>query len=255
MRDNPRMLPRFHAPRLDAGRRQATLDGDEGRHLTRVMRLGVGDEVAVFDGRGVEFRARVEVVTGDSVRVELIEQLTVPPEPRVPLTLVQGVLKGDRMDDVIRDATMMGVHAVVPVMSAHLAVKASALERGRPAERWRRIALASAKQSRRATLPEVYDPRPFRDWLASENAGERLVFVEPSQLSVGKPRSLREWLTRPAPVSASLIVGPEGGWAVEEVEAAVAAGCAPVTLGTLTLRADAMAVVAISICRFVFDRW
>jgi 16S rRNA (uracil1498-N3)-methyltransferase len=255
MRDNPRMLPRFHAPGLDAGRREATLDGDEGRHLTRVMRLGVGDEVAVFNGHGVEFRARIEAVARDSVRLELIERVTAAPEPRIALTLVQAVLKGDRMDDVVRDATMMGVRAVVPVISAHLAVKASALERGKPAERWRRVALASAKQSRRATLPEVPDPRPFREWLASEHPGERLLFVEPSQPSVDKPGSLREWLTRPAPSSASLIVGPEGGWAAEEIEAAVAAGCTPVTLGGLTLRADAMAIVAISICRFVFERW
>jgi 16S rRNA (uracil1498-N3)-methyltransferase len=253
MRDNPPMLPRFHAPRLDADRREATLDGDEGRHLTRVLRLGVGDDVAVFDGRGAEFRARVKAIARDSVHVELMERVTAAPEPRVSLTLVQGILKGVRMDDVVRDATMMGVRAVVPVMSAHVAVKASALERGKPAERWRRVALASAKQSRRATLPEVHDPRPLSEWLGAEHAGERLLFVEPSQASGEKPRSLREWLTRSAPVSASLIVGPEGGWAAEEIEAAIATGCTPVTLGGLTLRADAMAVVAISICRFVFE--
>lgn len=248
------MLPRFHAPVLDVERGEATLGDDEGRHLSRVMRLGVGDEVAVFDGRGIEFRARVQAVARDGVRVELIERLVPAAEPRVALTLVQGILKGDRMDDVVRDATMMGVSAIVPVMSAHMAVKGAALERGKPAERWRRVTLASVKQSRRATLPEVHDPRPFDDWLASSRTGERLLFVEPSQPSVVTPRSLHDWLGGPLPANAAVIVGPEGGWAGEEIEAAVAAGCTPVTLGPLTLRADAVAIVAISICRFVFER-
>jgi 16S rRNA (uracil1498-N3)-methyltransferase len=274
------MLPRFHAPVVDPASREATLGDEEGRHLTRVMRLGVGDEVAVFDGRGREFRARVRAVARAGVTLDLLEPLPSAPEPRVPLTLVMGVLKGERMDAAVRDATMLGVRAIVPVVSAHVAVKAATLARSRPAERWRRVALASAKQCRRATLPDILDPQPLHEWLATPGPGERLLFVEPShvtpwdagQTSVAQPfraasesgaseaapastrRTLHDWLNRPAPQSASLIVGPEGGWATAEVEAAIAAGCTPVTLGALTLRADAVPVVAIGICRFVFER-
>lgn len=263
------MLPRFHAPRLDGVLPEATIDGDEARHLVRVLRLGVGDEVAVFDGHGVEYRGRVRALDRHAVHIELLERLPAVPGPLVPLTLVQSILKGDRMDDVVRDATMMGVTAIVPVVSSHVAVKASVLEGPRPAARWRRVVLASAKQSRRATLPEVHEPRAFREWLALPADGERLLFVEPGRDYVAQPfraaegarpdvaqpsapASLHEWLNRPAPAGASLVVGPEGGWAQDEVEAAIAAGCTPVTLGALTLRADAVPVAAIAICRFVF---
>lgn len=252
------MLPRFHAPALDAARREATLGDDEGRHLTKVMRLGVGDEVAVFDGRGREYRARVRTVERHAVKVELLEALPAAVEPRVSLTLVQGILKGDGMDAVVRDATMLGVTAIVPVMTSHVSVKAAVLERGRPTERWRRVALASAKQCRRATLPDIAEPRPFREWLASRDPGERLLCVEPSYVSqaagMPAPATLHEWLRRPEPARASLVVGPEGGWASDEVEAAIAAGCVPVSLGGLTLRADAVAVVGLAVARFVFDR-
>jgi 16S rRNA (uracil1498-N3)-methyltransferase len=245
------MLPRFHAPTLDPDQPLASIAGDEARHLTKVMRLGPGSEVAVFDGRGREFRARVLSTAPGTVSVELLEPIQAAPEPAVRLTLVQAVLKGDRMDDVVRDATMMGVAEIVPVVSAHLAVKAEALERGKPAERWRRVALSSAKQCRRATLPVVHDPRPFRDWLSSDDQAARLLFIEPSTGAGGQ--SLREWLNRPAPRSAAVIVGPEGGWATEEIETAVQSGCVPVTLGGLTLRADAVPMVALSVCRFVFE--
>jgi 16S rRNA (uracil1498-N3)-methyltransferase len=244
------MLPRFYVPDLDPQGREATIGEDEGRHLTRVMRLRAGDDVAIFDGKGHEFRARIQAASRHGVRVELLEPIAAAPEPRVALTLVQAVLKGDRMDDVVRDATMMGVSAVVPVMSAHLAVKASAIERSRPAERWRRVALASAKQCRRATLPSIDDVVPLREWLANPIEEVRFLFVEPSSGVEAHP--LRGWMDRPAPANAAVIVGPEGGWAPEEIHAAISRGCTPVSLGGLTLRADAVAVAAISICRFVF---
>ena len=252
MRDNPPVaLPRFYTPDLDADRRQATIGADETRHLARVMRLSPGDEVAVFDGRGHEFRARVDTVARETVRVTLIEPLTPARAPKVAMTLVQAVLKGERMDDAVRDATMIGVTTIVPVVSEHVVVRGNALAQGRPADRWRRVALASAKQCRRATLPVIRQPEPLAAWLASPSGGQRLIFVEPT---VAGPReSLRTLWDRPAPERVSILVGPEGGWAADEVEAAIGAGCTPVSLGDLTLRADAVPMVALAMCRLLWD--
>ena len=245
------MLPRFYAPALGDHDRGVDLPPDEARHLTRVLRLGAGDAVAVFDGRGREFRARVDVAVRDTVRVSLVEPLVPAGEPRVPLTLVQAVLKGDAMDAAVRDAVMMGAARIVPVISAHVTVPARALESGRAAERWRRVALASVKQCRRATLPHVEEPAAFAGHIAEPRAALRLMLLEPSAGAVG--RTLHEWLDRPAPASVELLVGPEGGWASAEVGAAIAAGWLPVTLGPLTLRADAVALAALSVARFVWN--
>jgi 16S rRNA (uracil1498-N3)-methyltransferase len=246
------MLPRFLAPGLGAAGDRVALPADEAHHLTRVLRLGSGDEVAVFDGRGREFRARVVAVARDHAELTLLEEVAPAAPPGIPLTLVQAVLKADGMDTVVRDATMLGVAAIVPVLSAHVAVPGRARLGGKGAERWRRVALASAKQCRRATLPRIPEPCALEAWLASPPAGLRLVLVEPSAPVVS--RSLREYFDQPAPSEVSLLVGPEGGWAASELEAASASGCVPISLGPLTLRAEAAAIVALSMCRVVFAK-
>src|SRR4029077_2267796 len=109
---------RFFAPSLDPGDEAVTLPREEGEHLTRVLRMGVGDEVAVFDGRGHEFSARVVSVERRDVRVQLVSRLDPAVEPAVPITLAQAVIKGDKMDDIVRDAVMLGVAAVQPLVTS-----------------------------------------------------------------------------------------------------------------------------------------
>jgi 16S rRNA (uracil1498-N3)-methyltransferase len=244
MGDNSAVLPRFYAPDLDPGGRMARLPADEANHLTRVLRLGIGDEVAIFDGRGHEFRAKVTAAAREIVEVELLDAVGPAQEPRVPLTLVQAVLKGDHMDEVVRDATMMGVTAIEPVITA----RTIARQTGRETERWTRVAIASAKQCRRATVPPIAAPRRFEEWLTKQAHGLPLILVEPAAAS-GDEASLR-LLEHHAAGSIALIVGPEGGWTDEEREHAVAGACVPVTLGGLTLRADAIPIAALAVVRF-----
>jgi 16S rRNA (uracil1498-N3)-methyltransferase len=244
-------LPRFLVPDLDPARPDATLPEEEAQHLTRVLRMRAGDEIAVFDGRGREFVGRVAAATRRRVTVTLVAPVVPAEESPVPFTLAQAVLKGDKMDHVIRDAVMLGAGRISPLVTAHVAVKAAALDAGKPSERWNRVALASAKQCGRATVPPVDEPVALSTFLAATDAPLRLLFVEPSAHL--QPIPLRAFVDRPPPSSAALMVGPEGGWAAEEQEAAVGAGWVPVTLGGLTLRADAVAVAAVSVCRFLWE--
>lgn len=208
--------------------------------------MGVGDEVAVFDGVGREFRARVERIAREGADLRLIEEVAASPEPAVRLTLAQSVIKGEKMDDVVRDATMMGASAIEPLVTEHTAAH---MKTGRAPERWRRIAIASAKQCRRAVVPAIGAGTAFTDWLAQDRAAMRLLLVEPSASVEGHPLST---LGGDRPSSASLLVGPEGGWSESEIDAAVRAGCVPITLGRRTLRADAIPIVAIGLLQFVW---
>src|SRR5262249_46348572 len=151
---NPR-VHRFFAPALDPGDETVVLPREEGEHLARVLRIGVGDTVAIFDGRGHEWLARVASILRRDVRVQLVSRLEAAGEATVPLTLAQAVLKTDRMDDVVRDAVMLGVAAIQPIVTRRTEVTVAALMRSARVERWRRVALSSIKQSRRAVLPEV----------------------------------------------------------------------------------------------------
>jgi 16S rRNA (uracil1498-N3)-methyltransferase len=240
------MLPRFLADTIDTQSGTARLAEDEARHLSQVLRLGAGDEVSVFDGAGREFQARVERVARDGADLRLIAEVDAAAEPAVRLTLAQAVLKGEKMDDVVRDATMMGVSAVEPLVTENTAAHMKA---GRAPERWRRIAIASAKQCRRAVVPAIGAGTRFEDWLAGDRSSMRLLLVEPSASVEGHAPST---LAGDRPESASLLVGPEGGWSAVEIAAAVRAGCIPLTLGHRTLRADAVPTVAIGILQFVW---
>jgi 16S rRNA (uracil1498-N3)-methyltransferase len=168
------------------------------------------------------------------------------PEARVAVTLAQAVLKGDKMDEVVRDAVMMGVAAIQPMVTARSEVTLASIQRGHRQERWQRIAVSSAKQCGRAVVPAILGPRAFEAVAASladmTLPGPGLMFVEPS--SSGDALSPGDLDATP-PRETTVLVGPEGGWTPEEIERASTVGRL-VTLGSRTLRADAMAIVALA---------
>jgi len=249
---NPHVTPhRFFAPSLDPGDETTVLPKDEAEHATRVLRLGIGETVAIFDGRGHEFLARILSAARRDVRVQILSRVEPVAESPVALTLTQAVLKGDKMDDVIRDGVMLGVAAVQPVITKRSETTVAALLRGARLERWRRVALASVKQSRRAVVPEIRTPLSFEHYLDEPPPAIRLMLVEPSAAARAEPLSrLRD---APVPSDAALLVGPEGGWSEAEVAAAEARGIRLVTLGPRTLRADAVAIAAISVLQFLWE--
>jgi len=245
-------LPRFYAPDLDPANDEVVLPADESHHLVRVLRLAGGDRVVVFDGRGSEFAARVARADRHRAALTLLERLPAASDPRVPIELVQGVLKGDKMDGVVRDATMAGVTRISPVVTERSLVRIPALARAHALDRWQRVAVSSAKQCGRSRLPQIELARTFDDWLQMPTDGLRLMLVEPSPEDPAATR-LRSVLEGNHPPIVSCIVGPEGGWSAAERDAASAAGCVPVTLGPMTLRADAAGLVAVSLVSFAVE--
>ena len=234
------MLPRFHVPDLDPEQGSAQLGAEESHHLSRVLRLVAGDLIAVFDGRGREWRARIESASRDAAWVRLLDALP-SRSPRVAITLVQAVLKAESMEEVIRDCTMVGVAAIQPVVAARTTVKTSAL-RSAPA-RWRRVALSSAKQCGTAILPEIHDAIRFGEWLPAALPEHSLLLIEPGAAPPGVI-TIRQLAAAPPPHQALLMAGPEGGWTADERDAALAAGARPLSLGPMTLRANAVALAA-----------
>jgi 16S rRNA (uracil1498-N3)-methyltransferase len=235
--------PRFFVPAARTPGAILPLPEDEAVHLTRVLRLAAGDAIRVFDGRGNEFDAVVETAGKSAAAVRLLNSREAVPEPGIKVTLAQAVLKGDKMDDVIRDAVMLGVAAVQPLVTHRTEVSMASLERGRRVERWQRIAVSAVKQCGRAFVPEVLRPVTFAELANRVESGlvpaPALMLVEPDAAAKGSP------ITAVARQDqCTLIIGPEGGWDVQELGAA--AGCQPITIGGRTIRADAMPLVALS---------
>jgi 16S rRNA (uracil1498-N3)-methyltransferase len=142
------------------------------------------------------------------------------------------------------------VSAIQPIVTRRTDMTVAALLRGARVDRWRRIALASAKQSRRATLPDVHTPLTFETWLDEPAAEARLMFVEPGVEGAEPLAALRG---ARVPATAALVIGPEGGWDPSESTAGRSRGLRLVSLGPRTLRADAVPVAAISVLNFLWD--
>jgi 16S rRNA (uracil1498-N3)-methyltransferase len=235
-------IPRVLLPSITSTDRHVGLPASDAHHLARVLRARVGDEVRVFDGKGREWSGRLATLTGSTATVDIAHEVTPAAEPHVKLTLAVGLLKGDQMDTVVRDATMLGAAVIVPMTTAHVAVPSRARKGTTALERWRRVAVASAKQCGRAVVPDIKPVTAFTDILGSAAAVPTFMCVEPRLAGEGLTRTgERTW-----PMAAIVLVGPEGGWSEAEVDEARAAGVSLIHLGPRTLRAETVPTVVLT---------
>lgn len=219
----------------------ASIRGEELKHLARVLRLGPGDAVAVFDGAGRGFHGTIEAVERDRAVVALAGPEDPSVEPACRVTLLPGLLHGERMDWVVEKATEIGVARVVPVVSERSVVRPREGGWAR-IERWRRLAASAAKQSGRLIVPEIAAPASFEEVVEGLAAAGAARFVfDPSGAPAGGA------LAALGAGEAAVLVGPEGGWTAEELGRAAAAGWTAAGLGARTLRADTASIVALGL--------
>lgn len=240
------MPPRFFAPELTSDARQVTLPPGESLHLARVLRLHEGDPVELFDGRGTLRAGTVRRASPQGAVVDPGDVLPAAPEPPAAIVVAQALLKGDAMDAVVRDATVLGASEIWPMTTSRTNVPAKAAQAAH--ERWERVAVAAAKQCGRAVLPRIAKVRPVGEVVTlTAETSQGLWLTEPTA-STGTSTALA------APArDVCLAIGPEGGWTPEEVAAANAAGWHPWTLAPVTLRAEQMTLAALSVIRYVWD--
>jgi 16S rRNA (uracil1498-N3)-methyltransferase len=216
-----------------------TLSPDDGRHLARVLRARRGDPVSVSDGAGTVWQARVAAVAGDDVTVELGDQHHVA--ARAPrMVVVHALPKQRKLDDVVQRLVEIGVDEIRPVHSARSQVVLDGAKADKAVQRWRAVAHAAAKQSRRAWLPVVSDVGAWAEAFGAGAAG--VVCWEESRVPL---REVLAALGTPAELVVG--VGPEGGLTPKEVQAA---GLPHATLGPTVLRTETAALVAVAAVRY-----
>jgi 16S rRNA (uracil1498-N3)-methyltransferase len=231
------MRRRFFVDEVRNG--HAEIAGEEAKHLTRVLRVEVGQRYEISDNRGV-YLAEVESARKEQVTFRTLEKLPVI-EPPLRLILCAAIIKFDHFEWMIEKATELGVVEIVPVVTVRT-------ERGldkaahKRLERWRRIGVEASQQSRRAHLPEIAGPADWARGLAVE-ARYRYALDE---------RETRPLLSalpaaRCAGDTVALLVGPEGGWTEEERAGFIASGWAAASLGPSILRAETAALAGVAI--------
>ena len=237
---------RFLVDSADLTGERAFIRGGELHHLLRVLRLKPGDAVSVFDGAGRGYKGQVETLTRDEALVSHLTPEDPSAEPAVSLTLLQSMPHGDRMDFIVEKATELGVGRVIPVVSERSVLKTAGSGWGR-LERFRRIAVSSAKQSGRLIVPVIDDPVRFESAVAWTPAGGN---VGPAGRVVFHPGAgpLEAILQSGRALSAvAVLIGPEGGFAPSEIEMAVGAGWGAAGIGSRILRADTAALAALTL--------
>ncbi|HZF14420.1 MAG TPA: 16S rRNA (uracil(1498)-N(3))-methyltransferase [Steroidobacteraceae bacterium] len=222
-----------------AGRRNCELQGDAANHIARVLRARAGDPLVLFDGRGGEYAATVESLRKDRVAVAIGGHSPLERESALPITLVQGISRAERMDLVLQKATELGVARIVPIQAERSVVRTDEQKAGRKAAHWRSIAIAACEQCGRNRLPAIDPPTMLAAWLCSRPAVDVALMLSPRA-----DATLRS-VARGAR-SIELLVGPEGGLAPDEEKAVRDAGFLSARLGPRILRTETAALAALA---------
>jgi len=230
----------------------ARISGSDAKHLKTVMRLGIGDEIRLIDGKGFDYLACIDAYDGADVLAKIIECKKSSAEPELKLTLLQAVPKGDKMDFIVQKCTELGICTIVPCITKRCITKLDEKKAGERVTRWQRIALEAAKQSGRGVIPTVENVVSFED--AVHNISKKIdsLFVIPWELE--KSLSMKSVLqqNKGNVNSITFAIGPEGGFDIGEVDFACKNGAIPVSLGSRILRTETAGMVACTITLYEF---
>jgi 16S rRNA (uracil1498-N3)-methyltransferase len=238
-------LTRVYVDAPVAAGKRLVVEGSAANHITRVLRLRNGDALTVFDGSGGEFGARIEEFRKDSVVVCVEDHRPLDRESPLPLTLAQGISRGERMDWIIQKATELGASRIVPLFTKRSVVRLDEKQAERKLQHWRAIAVAACEQCGRNRIPDLAAPMDFFDVLPADASGVTRLLLSPTgDLRIDDLQDVAKGIT--------VLIGPEGGLEDVEQEAAIAAGFKAVRLGPRVLRTETAAIAALTIIQRYF---
>ena len=222
------------------------LPSDTASHLAKVLRARSGDPLILFNGDGREFDGTIETVRGSRLSASVGVGRLVDRESPLNITLIQCVPRGDRMDFIVQKATELGVGRIVPVLSQRSVVRLDQAQAESKAAHWRAVAVSACEQCGRNRLPGIEAAQPLINYLgeAAPGTGARLVF-EPEPGACGRGGDDAGGAPEGAFVDVQIAIGPEGGFAPEELDAFRVAGFTRVGLGPRILRTETAAIAAL----------
>lgn len=229
---------RIHTAQHLQGNSVVVLEPEPSHHLARVLRLTVGDEVTLFDGRGGEYPGEITAI--DKKHVTVATGAHLPRDNESPLHIHLGIAisRGERMDWIVQKSTELGVASVAPLLTEHTGVKLDGERAQKKIEHWRQVAISACEQCDRNRPPAIHELQTLGHWLAAAVAERRFVLHHRADSIevAGEP-----------PASVALLIGPEGGLSAGEILLADQAGYAALRLGPRVLRTETAPLAAIAI--------
>jgi RNA methyltransferase, rsmE family len=228
------------------------IDGEDVKHISKVLRYGQGDEIEVCDSNGHEYICRIESVDKTRIDLSIVDEVDINRESRIRVSLYQGVPKSTKMDIILQKLTEAGVDEIVLVNTKRSVVNIKGDKADKKFDRWERIIYEAAKQCKRGLIPKLRGILSFKE--ALEDMGKNDINICPYEVekSLGIKEALqtgqvKKILENKDEVRVGIFIGPEGGFAEEENEMVKAAGIASVTMGPRIFRTETASIVATAI--------
>lgn len=244
-------MPRFYVDGYSGQGGNITITGNDVNHIKNVLRLRCGDMIEVSDGNGTDYSCEIESIDAESVVAKICDINKNAAELPTKIILFQGMPKQDKLELIIQKAVELGVYEIVPVLTKRTVVKIDEKKEDKKLARYNMIATSAAKQSGRGIIPEVKPFMTFKQALAY--AKELDMNIIPYEEAKGMDYSRKVIEQVKGKKTLGIFIGPEGGFAKEEVEAAIEANAACITLGNRILRTETAGLATLSIIMFAID--
>lgn len=231
-------IPRIYHPEPVTAGHEITLSDDAANHVGRVLRMGKGQAIQLFDGSNQIFEAEITQADKKSVRVNVLNAELDDRESPLHIHLGQVMSRGEKMEFTIQKSIELGVSLITPLFSERCGVKLDAERLNKKLQQWQKIAIAACEQSGRNVVPEIRPAMDLEAWCAEEERGLKLNL---------HPRASASINTLPLPVErVRLLIGPEGGLSAEEIAMTARYQFTDILLGPRVLRTETTALTAIT---------
>ncbi|MBR2869010.1 MAG: 16S rRNA (uracil(1498)-N(3))-methyltransferase [Clostridia bacterium] len=221
------------------------ISGADYNHIKNVLRMKIGDLFLVSENN-VSNLCRIESLENESVIAEIIEERFQDTSLPIKIYLFQGLPKSDKLELIIPKAVELGVEGIIPVEMNRCVVKLDEKKKKNKTERWQAIAESAAKQSKRTSVPRVYDVMTYKDALTK--ASELDVFMVPYECKDEMKSTVNTLSKIKKGMSVGILIGPEGGFELNEIDSAVGSGGLTISLGKRILRTETAAITAVGMC-------
>ena len=231
-------MPRFFIQ--DEPVNQVVIDGQDGRHIAKSLRMQTGQTLTLCNGQGIDFLCTIEKIVNDTVTVTVNSSTPCLAEPTVFVTLYQCLPKGDKMDSIVQKAVELGASRIVPVLSQRCVSRPEQKTAQKKVDRWQKIAVEAAKQCGRGILPTVAQIIEFSNAIQHAATQDTVLFCYE-----GGGQPLQQALEQTCK-SCAILIGSEGGFEPQEAQEALKVGAKQVSLGPRILRTETAPVTALT---------
>jgi len=242
-------VPIFFVTPESIQKRSAVIQGEDVRHIQRILRLKTGDSLCLHDGEGHRYDAVIREFGKFEIRLEILGKETVSTNSGLRITIGQGIPKGQKMDWIVQKSTELGVDTIVPIQTIRSIPLPKPERASKKMDRWRAIAREASKQCGRDSIPEIFHPMNLSTFTERFRSADLILAFWEDE----KEKPIREVLENTKSVQdIAVVIGPEGGFDAREIDLLLKNGFTTASLGPLVLRTETVSSTVLGILRYHF---